>query len=373
MADPRLIYADSEHCADMLYATGLFVPDPFLWCSVRDETFVVMSPLEVSRARQHVRAGTHVLSFAEAKRRFKVRTLRPANLVAGISRHYAVKRWDVPPDFPFGIAQDLIRKGLTLRTPKDGFFPERETKRDDEIARITHGVRLAEAGLNRGLGILREAGIDGSSVIWNGASLTAGILRGEIDAEISRLGGIAAHTIVAPGVRGADPHDDGGDAPILAHQSLILDIFPRVTATGYWGDLTRTVVKGQAPDILRRAYTAVRDARDLAKSMIKSRITGKTVHDAVHKSLKDAGFETDAQANPPYGFFHGTGHGLGLQIHEAPRVSSADNILRAGQVVTVEPGVYYPDWGGVRLEDVVVVETKGCRCLTSVPDELEIP
>ena len=202
--------------------------------------------------------------------------------------------------------------------------------------------------------------------------MTAEIIRSVIDSHISSLGGVASNTIVAPGKEGADPHNTGS-GPVFAHQPIIIDIFPRVTAHGYHGDLTRTVVKGKASPTVKKAYAAVKKARNLAKKMLKPGISGATVHGQVQKTLEDAGFKTDADAAVPYGFFHTTGHGLGLDVHEYPRISSTDIRYRSGYVLTVEPGLYYPDWGGVRLEDVIVIEKGGCRCLTSVPDILEIP
>ena len=131
-------------------------------------------------------------------------------------------------------------------------------------------------------------------------------------------------------------------------------------------------MKGQAPDIVKQAFEAVRDARDRAKAAIHANANGKEIHQTVAGILTDHGFETDLKSSPPKGFFHGTGHGLGLEIHEMPRISSVEHVLKAGHVVTIEPGVYYPEWGGVRLEDVVVVTSDGCEDLTSVPTLLEI-
>ncbi len=236
---------------------------------------------------------------------------------------------------------------------------------------VREGVELAEHGLQAALGMLAAATIEGDRVMHGGEPLTAATLRGEIDAAICRRGGIAAHTIVAPGVEGADPHNEGS-GPIRPHQPIILDIFPRVMRTGYFGDLTRTVVKGRASATVKRAFEAVREARDHAKEMISPGVNGREIHREVCRRLEQRGFETKLGADPPFGFFHGTGHGLGLDIHELPRISSVDCTLEAGHVVTVEPGLYYPEWGGVRLEDVVVVQAAGCRTLTTVPTYLEI-
>jgi Xaa-Pro aminopeptidase len=368
----RLQFSDSEHHADMVYATGLFVPDPFLWCQVGEERAVVVSPLEFGRFTAQAPRGTRVLSYDQAKTLCRLRDFRASSQILGVSRLFDVKRWEVPADFPLGLARQVARRGVSLVPASGAFFPEREFKQAREIELVREGVRLAEAGLQRALEILAAASIKGDSLIWEGTPLTVERLRGEMDATVCRRGGQASHTICAPGPQGADPHQ-GGFGPIAPHQPIVLDIFPRVSASGYFGDLTRTVVKGQASPIVRQAWEAVRAARDAAKAMIRPGVNGKAVHEEVTRQLEAANFVTDLNANPPRGFFHGTGHGLGLEIHEAPRVSRVDQELRVGHIVTVEPGVYYPEWGGMRLEDVVVLTETGNECLTVIPDQLEIP
>lgn len=154
----------------------------------------------------------------------------------------------------------------------------------------------------------------------------------------------------------------------------MLDIFPRDNATGYFGDLTRTVVKGKAHDIVNRAFAAVRKAQRAAQAMLRPGVTGEAIQKTVTKMFDDDGFPTDLDAKPPRGFFHSTGHGLGLEVHESPSLSSAGSApLQVGNVVTVEPGLYYPEWGGVRLENVAVITPEGHENLTEAPIELEIP
>ena len=210
--------------------------------------------------------------------------------------------------------------GLELNASKN-FFPQRIYKRDDEIPLIKEGVELAETGMYRAFNIVADSIIKEDDLLyWQGEILTAEILRGEIDAAISKSGGTASHTIVAPGTEGADPHNIGF-GPIKAHQPLILDIFPRVTHSGYFGDLTRTVVKGKANETTAAAWEAVRIARDQAKGMLTHGVRSADVHNHVCTVLEEHGFESSKTADPPFGFFHGTGHGLGLEIHEAPRIS----------------------------------------------------
>jgi len=182
---------------------------------------------------------------------------------------------------------------------------------------------------------------------------------------------LAGHAIVAGGEQACDPHEEG-HGPLKADQAIIIDIFPRSVATRYHGDLTRTVLRGQASDALRKQYAAVRAAQEEALASIRAGVEGPVVHARVCGLFEAQGFRTGEVGGRMQGFFHGTGHGLGLEIHEPPRVSKVPATLQAGNVVTVEPGLYYPGVGGVRLEDVVLVTEDGCSNLVKYPKFLEI-
>jgi len=372
----RLLYAASESCADMLYETGFSAPDPFLWYAVHDESTAVVNVLEIGRAVKQCRPGIQVMSFQEAARRWGLPGAgRPTltSYILAMARHVGVTTWEVPMDFPYGIAAELLKLGLKLH-PTPNFSPGRACKTAAEIRHLKTGVQLAEKGLARALDILRQATIGPDDVLlWQGEHLSSETLRGAIDAEIARCGGTASHTIAAHGRQAADPHHEGSGT-IRAHTPIVLDIFPRDHASGYFGDLTRTVVKGRAPEIVARAYQAVHQAQQTALNMLRPGVTGEAVHRAVMEQLTADGFLTDLNAEPPQGFFHSTGHGLGLEVHELPRLSTASSDpLLVGNVVTVEPGLYYPDWGGVRLENVAAITPEGAEDLTDAPFGLEIP
>ena len=205
---------------------------------------------------------------------------------------------------------------------------------------------------------------------WGGSVLTSERLRAEIDSAILREGGLPANTIVAGGEQACDPHDRGS-GPLRAGELIILDIFPRDPATGYYGDMTRTVVKGRATDAQRQLWLTVQEGQRRIIAATKAGADGKKIHEATKKYFKEQGFPTEVREGRHVGFFHGTGHGLGMEIHEAPRFQLTRR-LEKGMVITIEPGLYFPGLGGVRIEDVVAVTAKGCDVLSSFEQRLEV-
>jgi Xaa-Pro aminopeptidase len=184
-------------------------------------------------------------------------------------------------------------------------------------------------------------------------------------------GCVPSHTICAPGDQAVDPHEEG-HGPIRANQPVVMDIFPRSESTGYFGDLTRTVVRGRASARLHEVYAIVHEGVRLGHSRIRDGVEGSEIHREIQALFERHGYRTGVRGGRMQGFFHGTGHGLGLEIHEAPSISVRPSLLRAGHVVTVEPGLYYLGLGGVRIEDVALVGRRGSRNLTRVPKQLEI-
>jgi len=363
----RLIVAASEQDANLLYATGLFAPDAFIYFAVAGRQHVVMSDLEIDRARRQARVD-QVLSLSRYQKKYGVRAL--GDLLPKLLREFGVGIVEVPANFPIGLAKRL--RGFQVKVISDPFFPAREIKSALEQRQLTAALRLAEEGLRAGLDVVRLSRIGRDRYLyWQRKRLTSEHVQGVINAAIASRGGSAAHTIVAGGNQGCDPHETG-HGPLRAHQPIIFDIFPRDLKTGYWGDITRTIVRGRASERVRTMFALVAKGQDLAIQQLRAGVDGPTVHGAVRGLFDQHGFKTACRHGRMQGFFHGTGHGVGLEIHEAPRVAPVPAILQAGHVVTVEPGLYYPGTGGVRLEDVVVITARGCRNLTRFPKFLEV-
>lgn len=362
----RLLVGSGENCSDIRYATGISTPDDFIYFEYRQNRCAILSPLEIDRARASVKPG--VLVAPESSYGSKL-----IEIISAIAAECNCTTFTVPADFPLGIADQMRSNGLAVIPEEKSFFPEREFKTAAEVTAITEAQRAAEAGLARAIDVLKNSDISGDNLIYNGKILTSEYLRAEIDSAILFCNMLPTGTICAGGIQGSQPHN-AGSGPLKANSPIVMDIFPRSPVTGYWGDLTRTVVRGKATDIVRRAYDAVLEAREYAKSLIKKGAYGASIHCAAEGILEKHRFFTGINDAGQFGFFHGLGHGVGLDIHESPRLSPRSRTaLQGGEVVTVEPGLYYPEWGGIRLEDLIYLDFDGNTiCLTQAPDFLEI-
>ncbi len=388
MSVARLIIADSEKNANLYYATRFLAPDPFIFVQfdpstgaqdsapsgLRGRRVIVMSDLELDRAKAQAKVD-EVLSYSKLAKQAKGSSGKEPTMmdvVSGLLSSHSVKQVDVPSDFSVALADALRKRGVTVEPKPDPFFPERMVKSDEEIRFLTETLRTTEDALESAIELIRnaEAKVDGT--LWiGGKPLTAELLRKAMHLIMMERECVAQHTIVAPGAQAVDPHNEGS-GPLKANEPIVMDVFPQHAQSRYFADITRTVVKGKASEKVKRMFGAVREGQEIAYRMIKDGVDGSRVHKAIMDSFEQQGFKTGEQNGRMQGFFHGTGHGVGLEIHEPPRVSAKPDTLRAGMVVTVEPGLYYLDAGGMRLEDMVVVTSSGCRVLTEAPKILEV-
>ena len=369
----RLLYAASESDPDILYPTRFFAPDPFLFVQAHGRRVMVMSDLEMDRARRQATVD-EVLSWSAFARRVAARGGHegPAGIIAAVLAHLKVRTVGVPRQFPLGLAMELDALGVRLEVEPDPFWPERAIKTPEEVRAIRASLRAAEAGLEAGIAALQSCAIGRDGWLKRGGRrFTAEDLRAAVNARIMAEDCLPSHTICAPGDQAVDPHEEG-HGPIRAHTPVVMDIFPRSERTGYYGDLTRTVVRGRASEALRAVYALVHEGVRLGHRRVRPGASGLAIHREIQALFEARGYKTGIQDGRMQGFFHGTGHGVGLQIHEPPSISVRGTTLRAGHVVTVEPGLYYLGLGGVRIEDVALVTASGSTNLTRVPKILEI-
>lgn len=375
-----LIIAASETDANLYYATRFLAPDPFIFIQLDGRKHLIMSDLEVDRAKAQATVD-EVLSLSRllqaARRRLPVRqaggVTSPGVLDAldEVLRASQVKRLVVPGTFPVMIADELREHGYEVTPKRDPFFEQRMIKSDEEIAAITATQRATEGAVDSLVNMIRESEIHGGDLWLRNKPLTSEVLRKLLHVTLLGMDCIAQHSIIAGGDQACDPHQIGTGV-LKAHQPIVLDVFPQSAATRYFADMTRTVVKGTPSPKVKKMYAAVQEGQEIAFRMLKAGVNGQDVHRAILKSFDEQGFRTGEIGGRMQGFFHGTGHGVGLEIHEPPRISAASEILQAGQVVTVEPGLYYPGDGGIRLEDMVVITETGCRNLTTFPKLLQL-
>ena len=369
---PRLIVAASESDPDMLYVTKFWAPDPFIFLQRNGKRTLVLSDLEIDRGRKQADADEFIM-FSELEREAQGKSKKAPpyeKVLAHFLKKRGVKSAVVPANFPLGYMGELAANKVRVRATSGLFWPEREAKSNKEVAMMGQALRITEKGLKRAIEVLKasKAG-SGKRLRWNGKTLTSEMLRAEIDSAILRAGGIPTGTIVAGGDQACDPHERGF-GPLYADSLIILDVFPRDAKSGYFGDMTRTVLRGRASDAQRKLWNTVKAGQALALKKVKAGVDGMTIHKAIQEFFARRGFPTTIRKGRRVGFFHGTGHGLGLEIHEHPRLQKVT--LKDRQVLTVEPGLYYPGLGGVRVEDVALVTKTGCRILSRFPKQLEI-
>lgn len=367
----RFLYAASEQSADSFYLSGVFVPDPYLAVITASGSIGIVNQLEFGRVSAQSKFSEVRLLESERVKAAEVLErsigeIGPAELMCYYAKEFGTRKVEVPADFPARYFVALQAAGLTVDIGPEPFFPARELKSDAEAKAIRMGNAASAAGIRAAAEVLKASEIQGKRLKYQGKTLTSERLRCVIDQACLEKGAIAQHTIVAGGVQACDPHECG-HGPLRPNELIIIDVFPRVTATGYHGDMTRTFLKGRANQAQRSLVAAVREAQQAAIAKVKAGVTGAAVHQAASSVFAARAYPTERRGDGFFGFIHSTGHGLGLEVHEGPRVSVGAPRLRRGQVITIEPGLYYPEIGACRIEDVVRVTKDGSEMLSNAP------
>ncbi|RBI64617.1 aminopeptidase P family protein [halophilic archaeon] len=372
-ADGYLVDADSTD-SDQLYLSGFDAPDPFLTLYEDGAVHLLVSSLEYGRARTESRANS-VARLADYDYRSKVtehgRTEGRHRVVAEFLADHGVESVVVPERFPVGTADGVRERGVGVTADESEVVTDvRATKTDEEVEHVRTAQRANEAAMRAAEDLLSAASVEDGILQYEGEPLTSERVKEEIEMTLLRRGAALDETIVACGADAADPHDRGS-GPLAADEPIIVDIFPRDKASKYHADMTRTFLRGDPTDELRERYDRTHEALEAALAAIEPGATGEDVHDAVCDVYEDAGYATlRSDPDAETGFIHSTGHGVGLDVHELPRLSPSGGELAPGHVVTVEPGLYDPEVGGVRIEDLVVVTEDGYENLTDYPVEL---
>jgi len=380
---PLLFFGDSYRYPEIYHATGFLAPDPQVVLERGDELVLLTNSLEERRASTQSRATTIENVDAFGARELNA-TMHPitdatAALIERFLVAHGATRIRVPQRFPLALADRLRAKGIALSVA-EGLEERRRAKRDDEIRALEATQRATEEAWQLGVDAIARAETrpDGTLAL-DGGVLTAERVRAIVEGALLDRGCVAESTIIAPGTQAADPHLTGS-GPLHSNEAIVMDIFPQHKETRYYADMTRTVSKGLPPAQIVRMYDVVLRAQEAGIAALRPGITGREVHEQVEDVIFAAGYDTlrpgqkhDLHDPVIRGFIHGTGHGVGLEIHEAPSIGRAGlSPLAIGDVVTVEPGLYDPDIGGVRLEDMLVITVGGSRNLTRAPRQLVV-
>jgi Xaa-Pro aminopeptidase len=380
---PLLFFADGYKFPDVYHATRFLAPDPIIALEDVEELVIVASSLEEGRARKESRATTVSNMNEYGAEELTGRGISGSEFWASIMKRFldarGLSRVSVPPYFPLAEADRLREMGVELVIRKD-LTERRRTKRPDEVEAIEAAQRATEEAWGKGVDAIRRSTVRRDKTLeLDGAVFTAERLRAIVESALLERGFASDGAICAPGAQSVDPHQIG-TGPLHAAEPIVMDIFPQHKSTRYYADMTRTVSKGEPVAEIRKIYDVVKRAQDAGIKALRPGVTGREVHELVEDIIWAAGYDTlrpgqkkDPSDSTPRGFIHSTGHGVGLEIHEAPNIGrSGTKPLLPGDVVTVEPGVYDPIIGGVRLEDMLVITESGARNLTHAPRELVV-
>ncbi|MEM1578367.1 MAG: Xaa-Pro peptidase family protein [Archaeoglobaceae archaeon] len=333
--------------ANFFYATKFRSSSAMFYLIGADGTELLLLPeMELNRALRESRvkeiASYEMLGYEDKLKELKLPRKAVAEILVQLLKEGRAKKVLVPNEFPAYFAL-FLQENFEVETVENPFLKMRAVKTSSEITEIRMNCEKLLAVFSEALKLIRSRKFNCDGI------------RNFIESELWDRGLIAEDTICVSGKLSADPHELGG-GNIEDH--LLIDVFPR-NRNGYYADFTRTVILNDNQE-LKEMLSATVDAQKKAISMLREGINGREVHETVKDTLKSYGFETKKGE----GFIHSTGHGVGLEVHEEPRIGEVDVTLKSGMVVTIEPGLYYKKVGGVRVEDTVLIRKEDCEILT---------
>jgi len=366
---PLLMLSESMHNADMYYATRFLASDPFIYLRLPREgkDILIVSQMEYERAKKEtiVKEIRTSLDYGY--------DLKTEELIAKVLHEESINAIEVPRYFPLFTAEELRKKGIKVVPVEElSITKKRAIKDEQEVNYMKKAQRACEHAMEIALEVIKKSVVKDNLLLENGEIVTSERIKAYIEHDLIDSGCTCdgGEPIVACGKRAADPHFTGSGS-ILADEPIIIDISPRLKLERYYSDMTRTVVKGESEKEIKEMYETVKHAQDSALALIQEGVTCKEVHNLVCDIFEERGYGTIRKKSKT-GFIHSTGHGVGLNLHENPSVGDNDYELRKGNVITIEPGLYDPEVGGVRLEDMVLVLENGCENLTRFEKELTV-
>lgn len=373
-----LIYSDSMRSPELRHEVPVAIPDPFLYAESGGTRTVMVHSFEVSRVeeaapelailRPEALGIDDLVAQGLAYERIRLELVHRACERLGIAEAA------VPASFPLELADFLRTRGVGVAVDRELFDERRRVKNAHELAGIRRAQRGAEAGMRAAVELLRRARVEGGRVVLDGEPLTCERLRAAVGDAFARSGVVAEEFVVSHGAQTAIGHEPG-HGPIAPGEPIVLDLFPRDRQSGCFADMTRTFVLGQASDELLEYHRLAREALERATAGVRPGVDGRDLHRRACEYFQAHGYPTQLSKQPgevlDSGFFHALGHGVGLEVHEAPGLGRAGEAIVAGDVLALEPGLYRAGYGGCRLEDLVLVTEQGAEVLTDFPYDLE--
>src|SRR6478672_1132273 len=372
-----LIYGDTVRSPELRHEIPLTVPDPFLYAERNGTRHVYVGSLEIARIREldgieghpYEEVGWDELIASGMHREDLYKPL-----VLNAVRALGIESATVPRTFPLELADYLRAEGIELTPDRETFARRRRVKSQAELDGIRRAQRACEAALDAARALLRAARQNESGLEVDGKPLTSEWLKRRIGEVFTEHDMLADEFIVSHGAQSAVGHEMGS-GQIQAGEPIVIDLWPRDRETGCFADMTRTYVVGDPPAPLVEYQRLVRQALEDAIAAIRPGVPGREIFVGTCKFFQEHGYRTPLSKEPGEvledGFIHGLGHGVGLEVHEEPGMGMASrDPLEVGDVVTVEPGLYNPGFGGCRLEDIVLVTEDGAENLTDYPYDL---
>jgi Xaa-Pro aminopeptidase len=372
-----LIYGDTVRSPELRHEVPLAVPDPFLYLERNGRRVVAIHSLEIPRVRAETKLEilpTETLGADELVAAGKDEHEIAVEVALRACREIGIERAAVPATFPLELADYLRASGIELTVDARLFEDRRRSKNEEELEGIRNAQRACEAALDAARELLRRAGPNRSGLEVDGEPLTSERLKHEIESVFMRFDVEGGDMIVSHGPQTAVGHELGS-GQLRPNELVVFDLFPKDRRTGCYADMTRTYVVGEPSEEVREWHRLVKAAVDRSTAEVKPGANGRKIFELVCDLFHGAGYKTQLNKEPGEvledGFFHGLGHGVGLEVHELPSLGRVGHDLVPGDVVTIEPGLYRAGYGGLRLEDLVLVTEDGHEVLTDYPYDLE--
>ncbi len=370
-----LIWGDTETSPALRHEVPVDIGDPFLYLESDGRRVVVTSALEEVRIARAAPDLERILIddlgrdelIADGRSSIEI----DQELCVRAAGRLSIRDAVVPPEFPVAIADSLRAAGVSLAPDDEPFTERRRRKSAAELAGIRRATNAGLGAMRAAAAILRDSEIRGADLISGGERLTSESVRTVIREVCARAGAPAPADIMVKAM-GPNPNigHDPGSGPLPAHAPILIDLWPRDEESGCWSDMTRTFVRGEISDAIADLHALVLAAHEQSCAAARPGVPGVQLYGIACDVFEAAGHPTArtkaAGETLREGFYHGLGHGVGLQVHEAPGLGrSGTEPLVAGDVIAIEPGTLVRSVGGVRVEDLLLVTEDGAESLTS--------